>query len=229
MTDADPFLTPRADGAPLRVAILLFDEVEVLDFAGPFEVFGVARAEGGPAFEVMTVALRPGPVVARNDLTILPTCTCDTLGRVDILVVPGGFGTRRELGNPAMLDFLRAGSASAPLTLSVCTGALLLGAAGLLEGLGATTHWAAMDELRALDCGAVLHPEARIVDNGAVITAAGVSAGIDAALHVVARLHGEATARQSARYMQYAWPNDSTAKGTLVVTNSWQQQPANPH
>ena len=201
----------------MRVAILLFDEVEVLDFAGPFEVFSVARPEAGDlAFEVVTVALGAGPVVARNGLTILPGCTPDMLRDIDILVVPGGAGTRREQGNPAMIDFLRAASASAGLTMSVCTGALLLGAAGLLKGLRATTHWAAMDELRALDCGAELHPEARIIDNGGLITAAGVSAGIDAALHVVSRCCGDATAGQTARYMQYDWPTAETEQRTLV-------------
>jgi putative intracellular protease/amidase len=120
MPHADPALAPHEDRLPFRVAILLFDEVEVLDFAGPFEVFAVARdGQGEPAFEVLTVALAAGPVVARHELTILPTCTPDRLGRVDILVVPGGFGTRRELLNPAMLDFIRATAASAGLTLSV--------------------------------------------------------------------------------------------------------------
>lgn len=217
MPHSDSIPTPREDRAPLRVAILLFDEVEVLDFAGPFEVFAVARTEkGDAAFEVVTVALRAGPVVARHDLTILPTCTPDRLGRVDILVVPGGAGTRRELQDPVMLDFIRATADSARLTLSVCTGALLLGAAGLLHGRAATTHWAAMDELRALDCGATLHPDARIVDNGPLIISAGVSAGIDAALYLVGRICGAATARQTARYMQYDWPNAET-DGRIVV------------
>ena len=212
---------PESSPAPLRVAILLFDEVEVLDFAGPFEVFSVARsAAGETAFEVVTVALRPGPVVARNELTILPACTPDCLGEVDLLVVPGGFGTRREMHNQAMLGFIRATSAAARLTLSVCTGALLLGAAGLLRGRGATTHWAAMEELRALECGATLHPEARIVDNGALVIAAGVSAGIDAALHVVARLCGEPAARQAARSMQYDWPTPETRARTLVLQDN---------
>ena len=218
MTRSDPVLSPRPDGAPLRAAILLFDAVEVLDFAGPFEVFGIARTpQGAPAFEPVTVALAARPVTARNGLTVLPACTPDTLGRVDILVVPGGFGTRRELHNPPMLEFIRRASAPAALTLSVCTGALLLGAAGLLQGKAATTHWAAMDELRALDCGAVLHPEARIVDNGALVVSAGVSAGIDAALHIVARMHGEAIARQTARHMQYDWPTADTAARTLIL------------
>lgn len=212
---------PREDRMPLRVAILLFDDVEVLDFAGPFEVFAVARSDhGDPAFEVVTVAIRPGPVIARHNLTILPACTSDMLDRVDILVVPGGLGTRRELHNPAMIQFIRVTSASARLTLSVCTGALLLGAAGLLDGLSATTHWAAMDELRALDCGAELHPEARLVDNGELITSAGVSAGIDAALHVISRIYGQAAAHQTARYLQYDWPNAETAGRTVVRRNS---------
>lgn len=202
---------------PLRVAILLFDDVEVLDFAGPFEVFAVARLDSGEAaFEVVTVALRSGPVVARHDLTILPTCTPDRLGPVDILVVPGGLGTRRELHNPALIDFVRATSEAAGLTMSVCTGALLLGAAGLLAGRAATTHWAAMHELAALDCGAELCPDARIVDNGPLITSAGVSAGIDAALHIVARVCGEAAARETARYLDYDWAGAGTDGRTLV-------------
>jgi transcriptional regulator GlxA family with amidase domain len=185
---------------------LLFDDVEVLDFAGPFEVFGVARTkEGGAAFEVVTIALHPGEVIARNDLRVVPTCTAVAVGDVDILVVPGGFGTRREMTRLAMLDFIRLMNASADLTLSVCTGALLLGAAGLLERRSATTHRDAMDELRALDSGAEILPEARIVDNGRLIISAGVSAGIDAALYIVSRLLGPEIAEQTARYMQYEW------------------------
>lgn len=189
-----------------RVAILLFDDVEVLDFAGPFEVFGVATAVGGEAaFEVVTVALHPGDVLARNDLRIVPTCTAAELRGADILVVPGGFGTRRQLHSGAMLDFLRTAVGHAELTLSVCTGSLLLAAAGLLRGLSATTHRDAMDELRTLDSGAEILPDSRIVDNGRLITSAGVSAGIDAALYVVSRLLGDARARATARYMQYDW------------------------
>jgi transcriptional regulator GlxA family with amidase domain len=204
-----PSLAPAPPGPsawPGRVAILLFDDVEVLDFAGPFEVFGVARAaDGGAAFDVVTVALHAGEVIARNELRIVPTCTTSDLTDVDILVVPGGLGTRREMRRPAMLDFLRTATTSAELTLSVCTGALLLGAAGLLEGRSATTHRDAIGELRALDSGAELLPDARIVDNGRLILSAGVSAGIDAALYIVSRLLGRELAEQTARYMQYEW------------------------
>ena len=104
----------RPDSAPMRVAILLFDDVEVLDFAGPFEVFGAARRETGtPAFEVVTVALQAGEVVARNGLRIVPSCAASDVGDVDILVVPGGFGSRPLLGHPEMLDFIRTKSAAA--------------------------------------------------------------------------------------------------------------------
>ena len=189
-----------------RVAILLFDDVEVLDFAGPFEVFGVTRFDnGGPAFEVVTFSLHAGEVVARNGLRIVPTCAAAELGRVDIFVVPGGMGTRRELTRPEMLEIVRATCLSAELTLSVCTGALLLGAAGLLAGLAATTHWGAIEELRQLDSGAEVFPDARIVDNGRLVTSAGISAGIDASLYIVARILGRRLAEDTARYMQYDW------------------------
>ncbi len=194
-----------APPAPRRVAVLIFDDVEVLDFAGPFEVFGVARTStGAMAFEVVTIALEPRPIHARNALKVLPHLAARDLTVLDVLVVPGGQGTRREMHNDAMLDTVRRLDAAAELTLSVCTGALLLGAAGLLHGLAATTHYGALDELRALDCGEVL-PDARVVDNGRVLTAAGISAGLDAALHVVSRLINPDAAAETARYMQYDW------------------------
>ncbi|MEG3145293.1 DJ-1/PfpI family protein [Sphingomonas sp. RT2P30] len=199
------------------VAILIFDDVEVLDFAGPFEVFGVARdASGDLACEVVTVALAAGAIVARNGLKLVPHGTAADLGVADILVVPGGMGTRRELTNPAMLDFIRSTSNAASLTLSVCTGSLLLGAAGLLAGLSSTTHRDAMDELRGLNCGVNIYPDARIVDNGRIVTSAGISAGIDAALYVIARLFGDPSAAETARYMQYDWSHRSI-DGTSVM------------
>jgi transcriptional regulator GlxA family with amidase domain len=192
--------------------VLIFDEVEVLDFAGPFEVFGVALGpEGTFGFEVFTVALQAEAVVARNGLRITPHVAAGDVGRVDVLVVPGGFGTRREMNRPEMLDFVRRTSARAEITLSVCTGALILGAAGLLRGLAATTHYAALDELRALDCARVL-PRARVVDNGAILTATGVSAGIDGALHAVSRTLGRKHAAATARYMQYDWRRRRVAR-----------------
>lgn len=210
-------LETNLESRPLRVAILIFDDVEVLDFAGPFEVFGVARTSSGDfACEVMTVALEQREIIARNGLRIIPHRIAADLGAVDILVVPGGFGTRRELTNPAMLELIRTASNAAALTLSVCTGSLLLGASGLLAGRAATTHRDAMDELRSLNCAANILPDARIVDNGRIVTSAGISAGIDAALYIVARLFEQAAAAGTAHYMQYDW-NYRSVDGKSVV------------
>jgi transcriptional regulator GlxA family with amidase domain len=201
-----------------RVAILLFDDVEVLDFAGPFEVFSVAMsAAGEAAFEVVTVALTHGEIAARNNLRVLPGCTASGLDHADILVVPGGPGTRREMKRELMLDFLRNASRSAELTLSVCTGALMLCAAGLLRGRAATTHWAAISELQALDGGAEILSGSRVVDNGSLVVCAGVSAGIDGSLHVVERLLGRRQAKATARAMEYDWTGFDR-QGLPIVT-----------
>lgn len=193
---------------PLTVGILLFDEVEVLDFAGPFEVFSVTgRRTNLEAFRVVAVAERPGPVTARNGLSVNPAHSFAECPPLDILVVPGGFGTRALLKRPEVLHWVATRAAEAQLVLSVCTGALVLGAAGLLNGQSATTHHLAIEELRSAAPTATVHPDRRIVDNGRVILSAGVSAGIDMSLHVVAKLFGTDVARETARYMEYegAW------------------------
>ncbi|NUQ12617.1 MAG: DJ-1/PfpI family protein [Gemmatimonadaceae bacterium] len=187
-----------------RTAILIFDEVEVLDFAGPFEVFSVTgRRRKLEPFDVYTVAQRSAPVTARNGLSLNPRHSFTNCPPPDILVVPGGFGTRREMKNPVMLEWIARTAPSCDLILSVCTGALVLGAAGLLDGLEATTHFMAFDELRAVAPRTTVRTETRIVDNGNVILSAGVSAGIDMSLHVVARLLGADVARETASYMEY--------------------------
>lgn len=187
-----------------HVAILLFDEVEVLDFAGPFEVFSVCgrRSQLEP-FAVSTVSERGQSVRARNGLTVTPSHSFASCPPMDILLVPGGFGTRREMRNPIVLEWVVTHGRHCELLLSVCTGALILGSAGLLDGLSATTHHMAFPELRAAAPRAVVEEGARIVDNGRVILSSGVSAGIDMSLHVVGRLHGDDLARETARYMEY--------------------------
>jgi len=186
------------------VAIALFDEVEVLDFAGPFEVFSVSgRRSGLDPFDVCTVSERGQAIQARNGLTVTPTHSFASMPRADIVLIPGGYGTRREMKNPAMLEWTARVGGDAELLLSVCTGALVLGAAGLLDGLRATTHHLAFDALRTAAPRTEVVEGARIVDNGRVILSSGVSAGIDMALHVVSRLHGGEVARETARYMEY--------------------------
>jgi transcriptional regulator GlxA family with amidase domain len=191
-----------------KLAILLFNEVEVLDFCGPFEVFATTGQRAGDGdFRVYTVAEKPGPILARNGLSVNPTYTFADCPKPDILLVPGGRGTRREMNNQALLDWIRGQFDGLELLLSVCTGALVLAKAGLLDGLSATTHFLAFEELRAVAPNTTLRPEERYVDNGKIILSAGVSAGIDMSLYVVARLHGADKAAETARHIQYEyWP-----------------------
>lgn len=194
------------------VAVLLFNEIEVLDFAGPFEVFGVAGQYAGQRpFNVFTVAER-GPVFARNGLAIQPTYLLNDHPPADIIIVPGGggyhtdgtpYGSRREMDNPAVLNWVRRSAETAELVLSVCTGALILAKAGLLEGLSATTHFSAADSLQEMAPNTTVLPSERYVDNGKVLTSAGVSAGIDLSLYVVQKLLGKEVADGTAKYMQY--------------------------
>lgn len=187
-----------------NVAILIFDDVEVLDFAGPFEVFGVCRLDDDRhAFTVYTVAEHDRVVKARNGLMIQPNFAFANAPQPDILVVPGGQGTRPLVNHPPVIEWIRTQAEPADLTLSVCTGALLLGRAGLLDGLAATTYHTAFDLLGEITPTTTLRPGERWVDNGKIITSAGVSAGIDMALHVVRKLHGPAIADKTAQHMEY--------------------------
>ena len=200
-------------GPPWTVGILVFDDVEVLDFCGPFEVFAAAGRPAGPdtadgPFRVSLIAERPGSVRCRGGLRALPDYTLADHPPLDILVVPGGWGTRREVDNAPLLDWIAAVDRTTILTLSVCTGAFLLAARDLLDGRPATTHWASVDRLRATHPGVDVRAGARFVDSGHIVTSAGVSAGVDAALYVVARLLGPDVAHETARRMEYestAW------------------------
>lgn len=196
-----------------NVAIFLFDEVEVLDFAGPYEVFSVTglRTLAEKPFHVYTVAEK-SLIKARNGLTVLPDYLLDNCPKPDIMLIPGGggfsaegvpFGSRREMYNPVVLEWVKKHASRVELVLSVCTGALILGNAGLLEGLKATTHFKALDGLRAISPGIEVVEGVRYVDNGRVILSAGVSAGIDMSYYVVSKLLGKETADEAARYAQY--------------------------
>lgn len=188
-----------------RVALLVYPDVEVLDFAGPFEVFSVASELHGHAlFDVSLVAERPGPVTAVNGLRVLADLGRDEVAAAEVLIVPGGSGSRRLAADPAWLAWLCARAAGADAVLSVCTGARALAAAGVLAGRRFTTHHEAWDELGRV-AGATLVRGVRFTGDGTLVSAAGISAGIDAALHLVARLAGTAVAAATARYMEYDW------------------------
>jgi transcriptional regulator GlxA family with amidase domain len=187
-----------------NVAILLFDDVEVLDFSGPFEVFALAdELRGYVEFNVFTVAENIGTIRARNGLKVVPHFSREDCPAPHVLIVPGGFGTRALLNKPALLEWLRLKSKHAELVMSVCTGALVLAKAGLLDGLRATTHHESFELLRSLAPRTEVVETGRFVDNGHVLTAAGISAGIDCSLHAVGRLLGSETADETARQMEY--------------------------
>jgi transcriptional regulator GlxA family with amidase domain len=185
------------------VAILLFDDVEVLDFAGPFEVFAVTGQPPSKAFIVTTVGLSHRTVTARNGLKVTPDHSLEDCPQPEILVVPGGFGTRALVNNHVLIQWILKVSGGAEVTMSVCTGALLLAKAGLLDGLRVTTHHSALDLLRQMAPGAVVDPGARFHDNGRIVTAAGISAGIDCSLHLVGRLLGDEVSAATAAHMEY--------------------------
>jgi transcriptional regulator GlxA family with amidase domain len=188
----------------VRIAIALFEDAEELDFAGPWEVLA-AWAQQFPedGVEAFTVAESLEPVRCAKGLRVLPDHTWETAGQLDVLVYPGGAGSRRELLDESVLDRLRRYREAGTLMTSVCTGALVFAAAGLLDGRPATTWHGAVELLPTLGQDIEVRPDARFVDSGEVVTAAGVSAGIDMALHLVARLHSPERAREVQRYIQY--------------------------
>ena len=192
------------------VGILLFDDVEVLDAFGPFEVFSVAQTNdpadtGHNLFTVVTISETGEPVRTRGGLIVTPHHAFSDHPPLDILIVPGGYGTRAQMTNETLLEWLRARVTEAELRASVCTGAFLYAEIGLLDGRAATTHWGSIDRLQERYAGIDVRQDVRFVDEDTVITSAGISAGIDMALHVVARLHGQDAARATVRYMEYDW------------------------
>jgi len=197
------------------ILLFLFDDVEVLDFAGPFEVFSVTNElNGGDLLKIRTISVSGRVVSARNGLSVLPDLAIKDAGFADILIVPGGYGVRALLNDETVTGWIRAIAERAELVLSVCTGSMLLARSGLLEGLKATTHHSVKEEFSAMYPGITLSGD-RFVDNGRVITAAGISAGIDMSLYVVQRLYGSKIAAKTAAYMEY----ESTFRKSDVIRN----------
>jgi transcriptional regulator GlxA family with amidase domain len=191
----------------LHIGILVFDDAEELDVVGPFEVLSAweqhSRVEAGLKPHVSTFSRDGDGVRLAKGLRLVPARSADDVGPLHVLVYPGGWGTRAMIADPAHLEWLRQVRVQTPVLASVCTGALVLAAAGLLAGRPATTHRDHYDDLAGLDPSVVVDTEARFVDDGDVVTAAGVSAGIDMALHLVARLESPEVARAVRRSIQY--------------------------
>lgn len=196
------------------VGLLVFPDVEVLDVCGPFEVFSVTRLdeatrrEEPSPFDARLIGIDPGPVQATGGLELVPRHTIAECPPLDILVVPGGWGTRRLVGDERLRAWLRERAPTVETLASVCTGAMLLGTAGLLDGRRATTHWRSLEWMRSALPNVRVEEHLRVVEDGNVVTSAGISAGIDMALKLVARRHGQAVAEATARHMEYPMPAD---------------------
>jgi transcriptional regulator GlxA family with amidase domain len=187
------------------IGIYVFENVEVLDFAGPYEVFTCAARVGGDArFQVRTIGASLAPVRARAGLSVHPETDFAGVGRIDVLIIPGGVVTA-EVAKPEVIAWIAAMAPACELVASVCTGAFLLAQAGLLDGQEVTTHWDDLADLRAAYPQLSVRGERRWIDNGRTLTSGGISAGIDMSLHLVERLAGRELALRTARQMEYDW------------------------
>ena len=195
---------PHAAESPRHIAILLFDDVEELDAIGPWEVLSYwTHNHPGDGWRVFCASAGGGPVRCAKGLTVAAHHSTADMPAPEVLLHPGGQGTRRQLKDAAHLDWVRAQRAAVPLLTSVCTGSLVYAAAGLLAGRPATTHWNSLERLAELDPTIDVRAGERFVDDGDVISSSGVSAGIDMALHLVARLCSPERAAQVRRGIQY--------------------------
>ncbi|MEM8637865.1 MAG: DJ-1/PfpI family protein [Cyanobacteria bacterium P01_G01_bin.54] len=194
---------------PQTVGILIFDDVEILDFCGPYEVFGVTgedQPEQPRPFQVFTIAVTSDPVLTRNQMSVTPRYSFETCPALDILLVPGGQGSRQVMHCDRTLAWINQQVPNLTHLLSVCTGALVVAKAGLLDGLQATTHHTALDLLRSIAPQTEILPQRRIVDNGKIVFSGGIAAGIDMSLYMVAQLQGRAVAIATANEMEYDAP-----------------------
>jgi putative intracellular protease/amidase len=194
--------TPARDhDTGVRAAVLVFDGVQVIDFAAPYEVFGQAH------YEVFTVATEARPILTAMGLRVTPRYTLGDAPAAQVVLVPGGDVGKAQT-DPRILDWLRARAGTATHVVSVCNGAFILAAAGLLDGLQATTFYDLIEPLRREAPRTTVVSDRRFVDNGKVITTAGLSSGIDGALHVVERISGPGRAQMVALNMEYDWKAD---------------------
>jgi transcriptional regulator GlxA family with amidase domain len=197
-------LAEKEESAVNNVGLLLFDDIELLDFAGPYEVFSVtSELSDYTLFRVFSVSEDGEEIRTVNGLKVKPDFAFDNHPPIDILVIPGGVGTKKEMDKSAIVEWIRWNSDRAKMTVSVCSGARILARMGLLDGMEVTTHHEVFDDIRRIAPRATLNQKARFVDNGRILTAGGISAGIDVALHIVRKLHGDQVADRTARYMEY--------------------------
>ena len=203
-------------GGAKNVAILLFPGVQIIDYPGPWEVLGHARIDGKPAFKIYSVAETASPFETAMGMTVIPSYTFAKAPKPDILVLPGG-NVDPQLSNEGIIRWVRESAKTAEVVLSVCNGAFFLAQAGLLDGLEATTFAGMIDDLQRSAPKTKVVRDKRFVDNGKIITSAGLSSGIDGALHVIEKLYGKGTAQLAAVGMEYDWrPDSGWARASLA-------------
>ncbi len=195
----------------IKVGILIYDNVEVLDFTGPYEVFNATRTLDQPnysdpsAFEILLVSEQLRKVKTMGGMRVIPDYNFEDFPKVDILIVPGGLGERHEHSNPIITHFLKSQSKKIGTIASVCTGAFFLAYSGLLDGKKATTHFLSLDRFEEKFPEINVIRDKRWVEEENIITSAGISAGIDMSLHIVAKYLGQQTARNTAYEMEYPY------------------------
>lgn len=188
----------------IQVGILLFNEVEVLDFAGPFEVFSVATENNTKLFNAFTIGESDKTIIARNGLKVIPEYTIQNHPELDILIIPGGYGAEHiEIKNKTILNWIKAQQTKVDILASVCTGAFLLAQSGILDNIKATTHWMDLDRLENEYPKITVIRGVKFVDEGRVITAGGISAGINMSFHIIERLLGKKVVEETAKRMEY--------------------------
>ena len=188
----------------IQVGIFLFNEVEVLDFAGPFEVFSLAKSEGKKLFHVSTISEKEKVITARNGLKVIPDFTFEDNKTFDILIIPGGYGAEHiEIKKKNVLSWINHQSKNVDILASVCTGAFLLAEIGLLDDKSATTHWLDIERLQTDYPLISVKENIKYVDEGKIITSAGISAGIEMSLYIVSRIFNKKIAEETAKQMEY--------------------------
>ena len=208
LVDRATLPAPSATAAkPRNLAIFVFEGVQIIDYTGPWEVFGHASVDNQPAFQIYTVAPKAGPITTAMGMSVNPKYTFANAPKPDVLVLPGG-NVDPHMDDPQVKRWVQETSKNAEIVLSVCNGAFFLGRAGLLDGLEATTFAGLLDELQAAAPKARVVRDRRFVDNGKIITSAGLSSGIDGALHVIERLLGKGSAQVAATSLEYDWRPD---------------------
>jgi len=187
-----------------NVGIYLFNKVELLDFAGPYEVFSVtSELNDDKTFKVFTISEDGGAIKSVNGLIVIPDYSFDNHPKIDILIIPGGEGTKNEIKKKKVMEWVNKTQGSAEIMATVCSGARIPAVLGLLDGLEATTHHSVIEDVKKLAPKVIIDHTKRFIDNGKIMTSGGISAGIDLSLHIVKKLCGEETAKKTMEYMEY--------------------------